>query len=375
MAKLTQLHVITLDVPFPPNYGGVIDIYYRLKSLQKAGVKITLHCFEYGRGRTHDFSEIATEVFYYPRSKSPFHLLHKKPFIVSTRSSKKLEQRLLKDDFPILMEGHHCTSILSDLRFSDRQKWVRIHNIESLYYASLAQATNSIFKRWFFQLESKKLKKYEMVLREASALFCLSETDLLHYKTIQKNSFYWAAGCDFNPLTISQKASFALFHGNLSVEENEHAVRWIVENWEVNTCEFPLYIAGKSPRKSFKTWLTSFAFVTLFENPSDSELNHLIATASCNLLITFQATGVKLKLINALLKGNTCIVNPPMIAGTDLGQFCTIIREFSELKACLYDENLAVSTETKEARIALMLKQFDPDIQVETFFQQLKSLE
>jgi hypothetical protein len=45
-----HLHIISFDVPYPANYGGVIDVFYKLKNLHKAGVKIILHCFEYGRG-------------------------------------------------------------------------------------------------------------------------------------------------------------------------------------------------------------------------------------------------------------------------------------------------------------------------------------
>ena len=29
-----RLHVVSLQVPFPPDYGGVIDIYYKLKALK-----------------------------------------------------------------------------------------------------------------------------------------------------------------------------------------------------------------------------------------------------------------------------------------------------------------------------------------------------
>ncbi|MEI7802398.1 MAG: mannosyltransferase, partial [Bacteroidota bacterium] len=43
-----QLHIISFNVPYPPDYGGVIDVYYKIKALKEAGVKIHLHCYEYG---------------------------------------------------------------------------------------------------------------------------------------------------------------------------------------------------------------------------------------------------------------------------------------------------------------------------------------
>jgi hypothetical protein len=45
-----HLHIICLNVPFPVDYGGVFDLFYKLPALHDQGVKIHLHCFEYGRG-------------------------------------------------------------------------------------------------------------------------------------------------------------------------------------------------------------------------------------------------------------------------------------------------------------------------------------
>ena len=47
-----HLHIVSFDVPYPPDYGGAIDVYYKLKALHEEGIKIYLHCFEYGRGES-----------------------------------------------------------------------------------------------------------------------------------------------------------------------------------------------------------------------------------------------------------------------------------------------------------------------------------
>ena len=59
------LHIICLDVPYPPDYGGVFDLFYKLRYLKERGVKIILHCFEYGRGQQSALNEYCTKVFYY----------------------------------------------------------------------------------------------------------------------------------------------------------------------------------------------------------------------------------------------------------------------------------------------------------------------
>ena len=42
---MNTLHVIALNIPYPPNYGGVIDIYYKLLALHRLGVRLILHCY------------------------------------------------------------------------------------------------------------------------------------------------------------------------------------------------------------------------------------------------------------------------------------------------------------------------------------------
>ena len=38
-----HINIIALNIPFPANYGGVIDIYYKLYALSRCGFKIHLH--------------------------------------------------------------------------------------------------------------------------------------------------------------------------------------------------------------------------------------------------------------------------------------------------------------------------------------------
>ena len=61
------LHVVALNIPWPANYGGVIDIYYKVKALHECGVKIILHCFEYERPHAAELEAICEEVHYYRR--------------------------------------------------------------------------------------------------------------------------------------------------------------------------------------------------------------------------------------------------------------------------------------------------------------------
>ena len=61
------LNIVSFNIPYPANYGGVIDVYYKLEALRACGVKLILHCFEYERPHAPELESICDKVFYYKR--------------------------------------------------------------------------------------------------------------------------------------------------------------------------------------------------------------------------------------------------------------------------------------------------------------------
>ena len=121
-----------------------------------------------------NWKDIAPKYIYYKRKKSYKDLVSRKPFIVKTRSSKKLMNRLLLDKNPILFEGLHTTFPLNFTSFPERIILVRTHNIEHRYYDGLGKSETSKYKKAFFKTESKKLERYEVVLEKADHLLTIS---------------------------------------------------------------------------------------------------------------------------------------------------------------------------------------------------------
>ncbi|MDD3107200.1 MAG: hypothetical protein PHP65_05330 [Bacilli bacterium] len=85
-----HLHIIALNIPYPANYGGVIDIFYKVKDLYNNGVKIILHCFDYGRGEQPELEKYCEKVYYYKRNTSFINSLQSTPYIVQSRKNKQL---------------------------------------------------------------------------------------------------------------------------------------------------------------------------------------------------------------------------------------------------------------------------------------------
>lgn len=323
-----DLHIVAFDVPFPADYGGVIDVFYKAKSLSDMGLSIALHVFDYGRGRQADLEKIAAEVHYYPRKNNLLKQLSSLPFIVNSRSSELLFRRLKADQAPILFEGLHSTYYLDHPDLANRNKIVRTHNVEHDYYSALSEAHKG-WRKFYFKWEAKRLLQYEKVLDAANHILAISQSDQKYFEKYKAKVHLLFP---FHPFQVEEhqfsQEDFALYHGNLAVAENQKAAEFLLTVFA--DLDFKLVIAGKNPRAELKQKIKQFHQVQLIENPNDAELKQLIQTAKVNCLPTFQATGVKLKLIRALIEGNNLLVNQPMLEGTNLAQFCEIANNKEE---------------------------------------------
>lgn len=319
-----HLHIIAFDVPYPANYGGVIDIFYKIKALHKHGIKIHLHCFEYGRAEARILENYCEKVYYYKRKMSKNYLLSAYPFVVITRSSEKLVTTLMRDNHPILFEGLHCCFHLTDKRLKDRIKLVRTHNIEHHYYENLAKVERSIFRKIYFEMESKKLKRFEKNLAHAEHILAISPADTKELSSRYKNVHHITAFHSNEEVRIDEGLGiFCLYHGNLEVGENNEAAIYLVKEVFAKTSK-PLIIAGRKPSKELQELCSTKKNITLKANISTQEIDELIKNAQINILPTFQATGIKLKLLAALFNGRHCVVNSHMVANTGLEELCTI---------------------------------------------------
>lgn len=321
------------------DYGGVFDLFQKMKSLSAAGVKIHLHCFEYGRGRQPALDEYCAEVHYYPRHEGHKGFSHKLPYIVCSRSSQELLVRLLENDYPILLEGIHCTYLLNDERFRDRRVVLRLHNVEYQYYRQLYQSERSLWKRIYYRHESNLLRLYEQRIASKVKILAVSEKDCEQYR-----SEFGAPDIQALPVflpfdevrTREGTGCFCLYHGNLSVPENEQAVCWLLKS-VFSALELPLIISGKQPSARLIRAIEQHPMACLIADPSEEELQDLIAKAQVNILPSFNCTGIKLKLLNALYNGRHCLVNKEMVEGTGLESVCRIADGAEAMRSTLLD--------------------------------------
>ncbi len=358
--KSESLNIICFDVPFPADYGGAIEEFYKIKSLHKLGIKIYLHCFIYGdRKKQNELEKYCVKVNYYQRKRSFKDLFSNLPFIVKSRIQDELLENLLINNFPILFDATHTTGFLNHPNLKNRKKLVRLHNIEWIYYRVLLTQALSLRDRLFFFQEYRKLKKYDKQLINADILSCLSETDFEYYQDKFPSK---KVNLDFvfheNEKVSSKigKGNYILYHGNLSLSDNYSLVIQLLSN-ELKNCTHKIIIAGKNPNKMLVDFVKNKTNIQLIANPTNEELHILIQQAHICLAMASNPSGVKLKLINSLFSARFVIANEVALTGSGLESLVYINEEndLSELIDKLMQRDFK-ENEIEERKILLLEK-------------------
>jgi hypothetical protein len=325
-----RIHIVSFNIPYPANYGGVIDVFYKLKALSESGVKVTLHAFEYGRKPAPELEKYCEKVYYYKRKTGIFSQFSRFPYIVYSRRNNQLLANLLKDNSPILFEGLHCCYYLNHPLLKDRLKMVRAHNIESAYYRGLSRNAASLFLKLYFHWEALKLEKFEPVLSQANYILPLSTTEKKYFEVhYGKDKIVYVPLFSKNPLTDSNSPTeikpFVLYHGDLSTPENRKAAAFLIDSVASKDKNIPWVFAGLNPRKDLLKLAERHKNVTVIANLNEEKMAQLIREASVHLLFTYQVSGVKVKLLHALANGQYCLANKEMVEGSGLESLCRII--------------------------------------------------
>lgn len=323
-----KLHIVSFDIPFPADYGGVQDIHARLKWFSQAGWDVHLHCFEYHRSRAKELESLA-KVSYYPRPRGVLYLLSSWPFIVKTRIHNRLIEELKKTNEPVILEGLHCAWYCN---LQPHQFWVRTHNIEHEYYQQLALQASGRKLRYYLW-EARKLKKFERILEKAKGIMAITPTDQVHFSQLNKNT-YWIPPLYDIERKYTKTLPYILYHGNLSVDENVTAANWIIKKIAPMIPDMKIILAGKKPSMELCAAAKEKG-IEVIADPNTEQMDQLIREAAIHLLYTQQSTGIKIKLLHALSGSGHVICNSKMIAGTGLDEFVHVADQTVLVEASL----------------------------------------
>jgi hypothetical protein len=336
-----SLTIVALDNPLPANYGGALELANKLRALQAIGCEVELHA--YARPNRQSvlpaLGELCSAVHMYPRVERVWALASAVPYTVSTRNSGQLLKRLVAGQGPVLFDGLHTTALVPALarQAPHRPLFLRLHNIESVYYDELAASASNPVAVAYYKTQTFKLRHWEaycypyfqavfpIAQHEAAAVaaVCPAGTQVEWVPAfVGETSTPPVGGSD------SETGSFrVLYHGDFSVPGNRQAVRSLVEVWHRSVprhAPYRLVLAGRSADQLARWALPRHTEV--YANPAD-----MVAVARlCQavLLPGTQRSGAKFKFLNTVAWGIPHLASHATVLGTGL-ETCTPLLDVS----------------------------------------------
>ena len=354
--KAPHVHVVSMDLPIPPLYGGMAEVKSQIEALLASGHSVELHAFmptskdqaalESWMG-SHPVSDSITgptlRLWTYRRGGVATALWSRLPYLIASRASVPLVRRLTLAPLPVLAHGYHSLWPALASRVLAQRTFLRIHNPERIYYRGLAEAENgpsfgSFWKRMYYRLEARRLARLEQKIlpklplsrvwaltpgdAEATAPFFQTGVEvlppavpaLLSCTSEQSENHLHARGID---------RPFLLIHGKLSVAENDWAAHQFLDLWLAPSPEplspnYHLVIAGQGASGALRRRAADAAAsgVVFVDSPEDLEMAVLLRGASVHGQLAVHRAGIKYKLLNALQTQAPIVGNEDLVAGT-----------------------------------------------------------
>lgn len=326
------LHIVSFDNPYPPNYGGVIDVFYKIKALSEIGYTIHLHCFVKEIPLEFDeLKRLCQSVCFYEITKNPFHFLSALPFSVISRSNSKLGTNIAKIHAPILFEGLKTTCLVNDTRLQHHKKFLRLHNIEHNYFKGIAKSEEGFFKKMAFYWESRKFKKYEAVIKAFDKVFTLSEFENDMALAYCRNSVYVPVfhGND-KVAPLEGFGDYAIYHGDLTTSDNRKCVVFLIDVFK-KLPNRKLIIASGSNEDFVQNIIGTSENIQFVKLNDFTHLKTLLQKAHISISWSFQKSGTKLKAINSLYNTRFCIINENVIDDAIVADLCVMTKNEEEL--------------------------------------------
>jgi glycosyltransferase involved in cell wall biosynthesis len=330
------VYILSPQFPHPPQDGGRIGIYYRIRELVRRGYRVhlvaTAKSDEPVGDHTplHEWCASVTVV----RRRSGLDALRAwlsfRPFQVTSRDTAELRGALralhAREPADIIECEHSSMAAFRDPALRGSRWVIAFHNLE--YRGALNRARSA----WpnpmclLLAVEGLRLWPYERALvRSGSFAACLflSSAEM-------EEAQRWAprgrsllalipAGSDVPPISAPELRGGRelLFLASLWYDPNIEGLEWFVDSvWPLVREAVPdahLTVAGRSPGRRARGLVKRTAGATLAGDVP--EIDSWIAKASAVVVPTRRGAGIKIKVLEALGRGAVCVCTSYALEG------------------------------------------------------------
>lgn len=327
-----KVALICFDNPYvKPMGGGKRAMFTRIESLKLLEIDLDVFLLTNPNEGMADISAMQSDRCHfhqYMMSKlPPISLAAKYPLCVGRRYVSELADRLTGSFYDaVIYEGAQVGSYRFEDKVNARRHILYYHDIESRYRAELARSEQNGLRRYLQNRESKLFAQMEERLPALfdSHLFvsCDEMGEFASKYGLGNEAKYapYAVDCIAKDAPVDVDAGRILYVGDMSLDSNYLSVEWFVREVlskvHVDEANVELRLVGRisDERKLHLETLDRRVRVLGYVDDLDSEYKK----ASCMISPILYGAGVKVKLIDALARGQIVIANKKACEGTKL---------------------------------------------------------
>lgn len=323
--KKKEILVVSGFIPFPPIFGGAIDVWERIKGLYNLGYEIDLVVTDKNNPTEEQkvqLKKFIRHFYFVKRENKVQQLFHKLPLQFLSRKGLKY-LKINQQYHCIILESEFCWAITLNDTIKYKNVIIRVHNIESLYFKMLGKSATNLKEKIYYKLETVKIKKFShTVFQKADRLWFISKDDLIVSNLPQKSIFMpFPINDAFVEPTIKKGAN-VVFMGSLFMQNNLYGLDWYIKNVHpllVNEIsDYHFYIIGSLKEENFELEkkYKQLKKVTVVINAPCLRAYYEKATVFINPM--FHGSGVKVKSVNALVNGVSLVSTSIGVEGIGL---------------------------------------------------------
>lgn len=353
-----NIGIVTPSIPYPPDEGGRLVVYNRIVGLSDCGHDIYLFAAadEPPSEEALDTLSINCTSFVYVSRQTGLQCYLNKPrlpYSIGSRYLPQLQQELRERTDSgkldvVLIEHTHMSAYTADITVP---ACLSVHNIESRTFLANSRNLLPIPTAVPHLIEAARMYAYERSLFgsdrfDAYAFLSRSEQRRIESVSphIKAKSNYLPFGVDssrFNGTSADIRDDddpLLVFTGTMRYPPNVDAMEWFVEEIFPRVREaipaVELFIVGKSPTAAVEA-LGDTAGVTVTGRVDATE--PYLQAADVSIVPLREATGLQIKLLEALAAGNVTVTTPIGVAGMDAknGTHVLVAEDADEFTATL----------------------------------------
>lgn len=331
-----KLIMLMPEMPFPANTGGRILVAKRLEYLSKNN-EIYLFCIVDGEKDflfKKELEKFCKEVHLYDRSKVKIQNMFKSlfigPYACASRTYKKLKDDIdlcfdkIQPEF-VIVEFPQMLGNISPKILKQKKVILEQHNIEYLTMHNLGCCQTGLKKR-IFLFEANRLKKYEekFYKKDEVLLYTFvssSDKEFFEKKYHLMNTYLFPIGAEvFSKKPLENLPNNIMYFGKMSYPPNVDGALWFAKNVfqkvKENVPNVQFYIVGKDPDEKLLD-LPKIDKDIIVTGTVES-VDEYYDKAKLVIIPLGFGGGVKVKLLEALGRGNLVLTTAKGLEGTIL---------------------------------------------------------